>query len=179
MASAELAIANPVTVQFLKALSGLFGWIYTLAWSLSFYPQPYLNILRRSTTGTTPAFPLLNVLGFTCYTISTTTLYSSTLIRDQYRSRHNGTPNTTRGNDVAFAVHALLISAVTLSQFWSRLWGFEKRRFRLLVGTGVWGLVVGSVIAVGCVIGVVLVKGRDGGRDPEGWAWIDVVSGAI
>ena len=74
-------------------------------------------------------------------------------------------------------MHALLISAVTLSQFWSRLWGFEKRRFRLLVGPGVWGLLVGSVLAVGCVIGVVLVKGRDGGRDPEGWAWIDVVSG--
>ena len=32
---------------------------------------------------------------------------------------------------------------------------------------------------MGCVIGVVLVKGRDGGKDPEGWAWIDVVSGAI
>ena len=47
----------------------------------------------------------------------------------------------------------------------------------MLVGTGVWGLVVGSVVAVGFVIGVVLVKGRDGGRDPEGWAWIDVVSG--
>ena len=49
----------------------------------------------------------------------------------------------------------------------------------MLVGTGVWGLVVGSGVGVGCVIGVVLVKGRDGGRDPEGWAWIDVVSGFI
>ena len=46
----------------------------------------------------------------------------------------------------------------------------------MLVGTGVWGLVLGSLIAVGCVIAAVLVKGRDGGRDPEGWAWIDVVS---
>ncbi len=77
-------------------------------------------------------------------------------------------------------MHALLISAVTLSQFfWSRAWGFERRKFRSAVGTGVWGLVFGSAVAVGCVIGVVLVKGRDGGRDPEGWAWIDVVSGAF
>lgn len=49
----------------------------------------------------------------------------------------------------------------------------------MLVGMGVWGLVLGSVVAVACVIGVVLVKGKDGGRDPEGWAWIDVVSWAI
>lgn len=48
---------------FLPVLSGLFGWIYTLAWSLSFYPQPLLNFHRKSTSGTTVDFPLVNVLG--------------------------------------------------------------------------------------------------------------------
>lgn len=52
-----------MTVSFLNFLSGLFGWVYFFAWSASFYPQPLLNWRRRSTTGTTVDFPLINVLG--------------------------------------------------------------------------------------------------------------------
>lgn len=48
---------------FLSFLSALFGWVYTLAWSASFYPQPLLNFSRRSTSGTTVDFPLVNILG--------------------------------------------------------------------------------------------------------------------
>lgn len=48
---------------FLPLLASLFGWIYTLAWSLSFYPQPLLNWQRRSTSGTTADFPTLNIIG--------------------------------------------------------------------------------------------------------------------
>lgn len=59
--AATLAVA--IMSSFLHVLSGLFGWIYTLAWSLSFYPQPLLNYHRKSTSGTTVDFPLVNVLG--------------------------------------------------------------------------------------------------------------------
>jgi len=52
-----------MAVGFLTFLSGLFGWIYFLAWSASFYPQPLLNWRRRSTSGTTIDFPFINVLG--------------------------------------------------------------------------------------------------------------------
>lgn len=48
---------------FLPLLASLFGWIYTFAWSLSFYPQPLLNRQRRSTSGTTADFPTLNIIG--------------------------------------------------------------------------------------------------------------------
>lgn len=48
---------------FLPALSALFGWVYTFCWSASFYPQPLLNFRRRSTSGTTVDFPLINCLG--------------------------------------------------------------------------------------------------------------------
>lgn len=50
-------------LAFLPFLSALFGWIYTLAWSLSFYPQPLLNWRRRSTSGTTADFPTINIVG--------------------------------------------------------------------------------------------------------------------
>lgn len=50
-------------VAFLYTISAVFGWIYTFAWSLSFYPQPLLNWQRRSTSGTTADFPTINVIG--------------------------------------------------------------------------------------------------------------------
>lgn len=52
-----------MAVGFFDVLSGLFGWVYTLCWSLSFYPQPLLNFRRKSTSGTTVDFPLINCLG--------------------------------------------------------------------------------------------------------------------
>ena len=154
--------------RLLRALSRLLGWIYTLSWSLSFYPQPVLNLRRRSTSGTTPSFPILNVFGFSCYTFSTLAFYSSSSIQQQYRQRHNGEVNTVRENDVAFAVHALVLSAATLSQFWSRLWGFERRKCR--VGKGIWAIVLGCCLAVVWTIGMVVREGD------QGWEWIDVVS---
>ena len=165
--SALRAMQSPPVVQLLRAISRLLGWIYTLSWSLSFYPQPILNLRRRSTTGTTPAFPILNVLGFTSYSISTITFYSSSTIQQQYSARHHGGVNTVRGNDIAFAVHALVLSLVTLSQFWSTLWGFEERKWR--VGNGVWG------IMAGCCIGVVWTMGMAISSGSPGWEWIDVV----
>jgi cystinosin len=48
---------------FLEFVSALFGWVYTICWSLSFYPQPIHNFKRKSTAGTTVDFPFINVLG--------------------------------------------------------------------------------------------------------------------
>lgn len=48
---------------FLESLSALFGWVYFLSWSLSFYPQLLLNWKRRSTSGTTIDFHIVNVEG--------------------------------------------------------------------------------------------------------------------
>lgn len=133
-----------------------------------------MNLNRKSTTGTTPAFPILNVVGFTSLFLQYTAFYYSPLIRSQYRARNNGEETTTRFNDVLFAVHAVLASSIILSQFWHGLWGFEKREWKLSkVVSGIVGL---CVLAVGIAIGLVVAEGKDGGRDPTAWAWIDVVS---
>lgn len=49
--------------SFLRFLSAVFGWVYFLAWSASFYPQGLLNWRRRSTRGTTVDFHFINSLG--------------------------------------------------------------------------------------------------------------------
>ena len=148
-------------------------------WSLSFYPQPLLNYRRRSTEGLAVDFSLLNVLGFFSYTTSCTAFLYSSTIRSQYAHRHPASPEpTVRFNDLAFAVHALLMCFVTYSQFFPKLWGFEVNR-RQKSSRAVLGIFWGCIIGVLFVIGVVMFMGNDGGSDPNSWAWIDVVSGGI
>ena len=148
----------------------------TLAWSLSFYPQPFLNFRRRSTVGSVIEFPAINILGFLSYLLSTSFLLYSPLIRDQYAARNPVSPKpTVRGNDVAFAAHAAIVTAITLSMFSRGLWGLEQRRGQK-ISRGVLAVWAGFVVGIVWIIAVVSVKGEDWGTDPSKWAWIDVVS---
>ena len=94
---------------------------------------------------------------------------------------------------MAFAVHALLLSIITLSQFWGRLWGLEQggKRAGGTVGRPVWLIVGLSVIGVAWTVVQVLTengatttttttasKGSAGRAEMEitaKWEWIDVV----
>lgn len=80
---------------------------------------------------------------------------------------------TVQFNDLAFAIHGAILCTFTLSMFSQKLWGFKQGQAR--VGRCIWGIAVGCILGVLCVAGVVLGKGKDGGNDPLGWAWIDVV----
>ena len=162
--------------SFLLIVSGLFGWVYTLCWSLSFYPQPILNFRRKSTSGTTIDFPAINVLGFVAYFVSNAAFLYSPQIRKEYALRHHGLTPTVQFNDLAFAGHAIVISAITLSQFWPAIWGFDKRGKRgagVRVSRSILGLLAGSCLGVGVV--AVIVAARHDGDPKAGWAWIDVV----
>ncbi|KAI0012723.1 hypothetical protein F4779DRAFT_530204 [Xylariaceae sp. FL0662B] len=159
---------------FLEFISAAFGWIYTIAWSLSFYPQPWLNCLRKSTSGTTVDFPLVNTLGFLAYLIYTSVLYSSPVIRHQYALRHNNHTPTVAFNDIVFAGHAFLICAILTTQyFFPSVWGFERApgtRPSRVIG----GIATGSISGVLVMIFVVLGTPRD--ADPKtAWAWLDVI----
>ena len=148
----------------------------TLAWSLSFYPQPILNFRRHSTTGSTIDFPTINVIGFICYFLSNSFLRFSPLIRAQYAARNPVSPEpTVRVNDVAFAAHAVVLSVATWSMFWGRLWGFEQKSGQK-ISKGVLGIGFGCIVGLAWVTATVLATGVNGGRDPGRWAWIDVVS---
>lgn len=164
-----------MTFSFLSLLSHTFGWIYTLAWSLSFYPQPLLNLSRRSTSGTTIDFPAINILGFAAYFVSNVAFKYSPLIRAQYAARNNGLTPTVQFNDVVFAGHAVVCAVITTSQYISGLWGWEKTGRRgERVSRTVMGIVVGSILGVGTVAMIVTTHPMDDLR--TGWAWIDVVS---
>ena len=67
-----------VTVEKSKSLliiSDIVGWIYFLAWSVSFYPQIYWNYRRKSVVGLSFDFLSLNLLGFLMYSLFNCGLY--------------------------------------------------------------------------------------------------------
>ncbi|EHK27513.1 uncharacterized protein TRIVIDRAFT_73286 [Trichoderma virens Gv29-8] len=158
---------------FLPLLSAFFGWVYTIAWSLSFYPQPLLNWQRGSTSGTTADFPTINIIGFAAYFVSNVALYYSPVVRSQYAARHDGLVPTVAFNDITFALHALVLSIITASQYLLRpLWGFEPspgtRPSRF-----VSGIIAGS--ALGVLITCLIVSATPSGNPATDWCELDIV----
>ncbi|KAI6172672.1 Cystinosin [Aphelenchoides besseyi] len=99
--------------RFLSALIQIVGWIYFAAWSISFWPQIVLNFQRRSVVGLNFDFIVLNILGFTCYTIYNVTLFFIPTIQNDYYVEFPQSSIPVTIPDLAFALHALLASILT------------------------------------------------------------------
>ncbi|ORY64603.1 PQ loop repeat-domain-containing protein [Leucosporidium creatinivorum] len=135
---------------FAVAISHLLGWLYTAAWSLSFYPQALLNYRRKSVSGLSLDFLVLNPLGFACYSTYNLVLLWSPVARHQYAQRHHGRSPEVRVNDVAFAVHALVLSLITLGQayVYKRDPGQRVSPYtRLLVAGTLTGIFVATIVS--------------------------------
>ena len=66
------------------------------------------------------------------------------------------------------------MSSAYYSQFWPSIWGFRVGRSQRL-SRPIAGVFCGSLLAVLLIILLVWTRGKNGGRDAQGWAWIDVV----
>jgi cystinosin len=97
-------------------VSSIIGWIYFACWSVSFYPQVFLNYQRKSVVGLSLDYTLLNLLGFTCYAIFNCAFYYSESIQEQYMRRNHGHRNAVEVNDVFFSLHAVVLVATSLFQ---------------------------------------------------------------
>lgn len=97
-------------------ISLIVGWIYFAAWSISFYPQIWINFKRKSVVGLSFDFLALNLLGHTLYAIFNSSLYWNTYIEDEYFQRFPRGMNPVELNDVVFSIHASIITALTVSQ---------------------------------------------------------------
>lgn len=115
------------------------------------------------------------MLGFTAYTISTGAFLYSPTIRSQYAFRHPAAPEpTVRFNDFLFALHGAVLCIITYSQFYARLWGFKVGPMQR-TSNPIIAIFWGSILGVLVTASIVLSRGKDGGFDPRGWAWIEVV----
>merc|ERR1719436_728564 len=100
-------------------VSSIVGWTYFCMWSVSFYPQVVENFARRSVRGLSVEFQLLNFVGFLCYFVFNAALYWSPVVQQEYRDAHDGHSSAVQLNDLCFAGHASLLTAVTLAQVYA------------------------------------------------------------
>ncbi|XP_028778527.1 cystinosin homolog [Neltuma alba] len=95
----------------------LLGWFAFSCWSISFYPQVFLNCRRKSVVGLNFDFVLLNLTKHSSYLIYNASMYFSSAVQKQYFEEYGyGEMIPVAANDVAFSAHAVLLTAVTLFQ---------------------------------------------------------------
>jgi cystinosin len=92
--------------EFFDILSKTLGWIYFFAWSFSFYGQVIENYRRKSVSGLSFDFEVFNIIGFSGYSVYTIMGYMD----------HNLGTGTVSIQDVVFAVHAWILTVITIIQ---------------------------------------------------------------
>ena len=97
-------------------ISALIGWTYFSCWSVSFWPQIFLNAQRKSVEGLSFDFLALNLLGFACYATYNLGYAYNPSIRAAYQLAHGGSLPAVQANDVFFAIHAVAATLVTVVQ---------------------------------------------------------------
>jgi hypothetical protein len=148
-----------------RSVSAAIGYVYFLSWSVSFYPQVVSNYKRCSTVGLSPDFCVLNVLGFACYAAYNTSFFWSKTIQDLYRKRHGPDAEiTVQSNDVAFALHALILSSVTVFQIVYYGGGFGA----LKVSKPIVGVIV-MILVAGGAYPVLVVSTAGSGKGTFNW----------
>mmetsp|Transcript_30223 Transcript_30223/g.46357 ORF Transcript_30223/g.46357 Transcript_30223/m.46357 type:complete len:387 (+) Transcript_30223:178-1338(+) len=135
-----------------RIVSSVVGYLYFLSWSVSFYPQVISNWKRKSTDGLSADYCGLNVLGFGFYAVYNLCFYYSSEIHHQYEHRHrDGAKVTVQSNDVAFAVHAFLLSLITFCQI-----GYYSTSRTAQYPHKVIGIIMAIIVTV-CLICFILV----------------------
>ncbi|KAK4272154.1 hypothetical protein QN277_020745 [Acacia crassicarpa] len=95
----------------------LLGWSAFVCWVISFYPQVILNLHRKRVVGFSFDYALLNLTKQSSYLIYNASMYFSKVVQKQYFEKYGyGEMIPVAPNDVAFSVHAVLITAITMFQ---------------------------------------------------------------
>ncbi|KAK7081467.1 hypothetical protein SK128_010426 [Halocaridina rubra] len=108
-----------VVVPYSKVLdyvSDAVGWLYFVAWSISFYPQTFSNWRRKSVIGLHFDFLSLNTLGFFLYSVFNICLHFIPYIENQYYKHHPHGVNPVQLNDVIFSIHAFFACIIQIIQ---------------------------------------------------------------
>ncbi|KDO35313.1 hypothetical protein SPRG_22049 [Saprolegnia parasitica CBS 223.65] len=88
-------------------ISSIIGWTYFACWSVSFWPQIFLNWRLKNVEGLSIDFIAYNIVGFSCYTVYNSSFFWSESVQEEYKALHNGSPNSVQVNDVFFGIHAV------------------------------------------------------------------------
>lgn len=127
------------------------GWIYFVAWTVSFYLQIFLNFWRRSVAGLNFDFLALNITGFLAYSLFNCGLFWIPEIEREYFHRYPAGVNPVQLNDVVFSLHAFAATAFTIFQCFI----FERNKQRIsytawVILAALWlTIIISLFVAVG------------------------------
>ncbi|XP_022614975.1 cystinosin [Seriola dumerili] len=102
--------------NIVAVISQVIGWIYFLAWSVSFYPQAWENWRRKSVVGLNFDFLALNLTGFIAYSVFNIGLFWIPYIKEEFLKKNPNGINPVNANDVFFSLHAVLLCLVYIGQ---------------------------------------------------------------
>ncbi|XP_027025691.1 cystinosin [Tachysurus fulvidraco] len=102
--------------KVLDVINQIIGWIYFLAWSISFYPQVYENWKRKSVVGLNFDFLSLNLTGFIAYSVFNIGLFWVPYIKEEFLKDNPNGVNPVDANDVFFSLHAVVLTLVYIVQ---------------------------------------------------------------
>jgi len=129
--------------------SVVIGWIYFVAWSVSFYPQAVLNFMRKSVVGLNFDFLAYNLVGFVAYGLYNIGMFWIPAVEKEYRDLHPNGVNPVQLNDVVFTIHAVLLTLVTIVQclFYERGGQRVSNVAKILLGTSLLAMTVLLIVA--------------------------------
>ena len=78
-------------------------------------------------------YQALNILGFFCYAIFNCMFRWSASIQHVYATRHDGHTNKIETNDVVFALHAFVLTCITISQVFMYDRGTYKACYQIVL----------------------------------------------
>ncbi|XP_044726493.1 cystinosin homolog isoform X2 [Chrysoperla carnea] len=142
-----------VTVEksdVITQVSSIIGWIYFAAWSISFYPQIYINFKRKSVVGLNFDFISLNIVGFLLYSVFNCGLYFIPKIKSEFASKYPRSVIPVQVNDIVFALHATFATIVTILQCFIYERDNQRVSFTAIGIICVFGLFVG----VTCILAI-------------------------
>lgn len=154
---------NDLRTPSYRIISSMIGYTYFVCWSVSLYPQIITNYQRKSVEGLSIDAQVMAFLNYGCYAIYNAEFFWNPIIRKEYQDQHDGAQITVQSNDVAFSLHALVMTLVVLIQivcYGNKNILSSLSRVTLMLIGGV------STILVLYVVGILL-------HTPQECSWID------
>ena len=121
----------------------------------------WLNWKRKSVVGLSFDFEAYNIIGFLCYSVFNCAFFWFPSIEADYKETHDGKANLVRLNDVVFALHAVLLTLITIGQIFI----YERGDQRVSLTAKI--LCVAMIVVIVGYLAMVL-----GGVHGHAWTWL-------
>ncbi|XP_065069921.1 cystinosin homolog [Rhopilema esculentum] len=136
-----------VKSKLLTDINQVIGWAYFVAWSVSFYPQIWVNFKRKCVIGLNFDFLAYNITGFLAYLFFNIGLFYFNSIQTEYFDKYGGDVIPVESNDVFFTIHAVFCTLITIFQCIIYEKGDQKvSKIAKILVTGGWLFAIVSLV---------------------------------